>query len=283
MDLLCFFRHHRSASSWTKDILNTIAVAVGWRHEFVHGPEMFDHDLPGFLNWQQPDLITFTNAKQAYLADLPSFKGLHLVRDPRDILVSSYFSHRYSHPTDHWQALIDHRAQLQACSQAQGLMMEIDCRREQLTDMLTWSYDNPNIHELRMELLTKDPIPHFLQLFEFWGRLRKSTNEAQERRQVALNRLSWKYERRLNQRLPRWCSWRSDHVWPWLIEEVVNANDFYRKSGGRKVGQINELHHYRSGKPSGWKLYFSESLTKAFKEEYKDLLVKLGYETNAQW
>lgn len=283
MDLLCFFGHHRSASSWTKDVLNTVATAVGWRHTFVHDASMFEHDLPGYLKRHRPELITFTNAKQAYLADLPPYRGLHVVRDPRDVLVSSYFSHRYSHPTDHWQALIEHRAQLQACSEEQGLAMVIDCRREQFTDMLTWSYDNPHVQELQMESLTHDPLPHFLRLFECWGRLKESTNQSQERRLVALNRFLIKVERRLNRRLPRLPGARSHHVWPWLIEEVVAANDFYRKSGGRTVGQADKYHHYRSGAPGSWKPYFSQELTQTFKAEYNELLVKLGYERDAQW
>ncbi len=282
MSLLCFFAHHRSASSWANDILRTIAVAAGWRHQVVHNAAMFDHDLPAFIRRTKPDLLTFSNAQSCYLQDLPPFKGFHLIRDPRDVLVSAYFSHRNSHPTDQWPELVRHRAELRACSEAEGFMLELTCRGEQFEDMYNWPYNLPHICEMKMEEMVQSPTASFQGLFLFWDRLQESVNEKAERRRVALNRRLWWLERRLKQRLnlPRWSV---EKVWPWLIEEVVADHTFRQKSGGRMLGQTNASHHYRNGVAGDWQRHFSPALTRQFKREYNALLLKLGYEASEEW
>jgi hypothetical protein len=176
--------------------------------------------------------------------------------------------------------LVAHRAELRASSQAEGLILELACRREQFEDLLNWPYDQPHICEMKMEHLTQNPMVHFRNLFAFWGRLAESVDERQERRQTAVNKTLWRVERRLKQRLPRW---RAAKVWPWLIEEVVAANNFRHKSGGRAVGETDADHHYRSGTAGAWRPYFSPALTQQFKAEYNDVLLKLGYEASEEW
>lgn len=280
--MLCFFGHHRSASSWTNDILQAIAVALGWQHHVVHNAAMFNHDLRQFCAHEQPDLLTFSNAKWTYLVDLPPCMGLHLVRDPRDILVSSYFSHRNSHPTDQWPELLVHRAELRRVPEAEGLFLELGNRQEEFEDMMTWRYDAPFIYELKMELLTQQPAYYFTKIFSFWDRFQPATHITLERAQVACNRTLWRIEQRkfMKYKLPRW---RAESLWPWLQQEVLAANTFHLKSGGREIGQMNPNHHYRVGIAGSWRSYFTPELTRVFKKNHNDLLVMLGYETNADW
>jgi hypothetical protein len=282
MTLLCFWGHHRSASSWTNDGLRMIATACGWRHNVLHNAAMFGHDLRGFCQTARPDLITFSNAQWAYTAELPPFRGLHVIRDPRDILVSSYFAHRNSHPTTGWPALVSHRAALQALPQTDGLLLELECRREQFAEMATWHYDTDYVYELKMEEFTARPAHYYADLFRFWQRLAPSTNPKREALQVTLNRTVARIERRLGWR-PRLPRWRSEVTWPWFLQEVVEANQFQQKSGGRMAGEVDLDHHYRQGVHGGWRAYFFPELTARFKAEYADLLVRLGYETNAEW
>jgi hypothetical protein len=63
----------------------------------------------------------------------------------------------------------------------------------------------------------------------------------------------------------------------------VTANDFRKKSGGRIRGEQDVAHHYRAGIPGDWKNHFFPELTRRFKAEYGDVLIKLGYEKNADW
>ena len=127
--MYCFFAHHRCASSSTNDILRELARVLGWRHITVHTPDMYGDNLPEFCRTQHPDLLTFSNARWDHREGLPTFRRVHLIRDPRDVLVSSYYSHRESHSLEGWRELQPHRQALQSANKEQGLLLEIDLFR----------------------------------------------------------------------------------------------------------------------------------------------------------
>lgn len=64
---------------------------------------------------------------------------------------------------------------------------------------------------------------------------------------------------------------------------AIEVSSFKSKSKGRQLGDEDIYHHCRKGIPGDWKNYFNESLKKAFKSEYGDLLVKIGYEKDNSW
>jgi len=49
-------------------------------------------------------------------------------------------------------------------------------------------------------------------------------------------------------------------------------------SGGRKIGDIDNNHHYRSGRIGEWKEYFKDEHVDFFKKNYKNIFKKLKYE-----
>ncbi len=52
------------------------------------------------------DLLILSNATLSSLQKINFKRGFQIIRDPRDIAVSSYFSHLYSHSTRYWEELI---------------------------------------------------------------------------------------------------------------------------------------------------------------------------------
>jgi len=54
------------------------------------------------------------------------WRGIHLHRDPRDLLVSAYFSHKTSHPTTSLPGLADHRDALCSTDIESGLLLDMD-------------------------------------------------------------------------------------------------------------------------------------------------------------
>lgn len=112
---------------------------------------------------------------QKILHERKSQPGLHIIRDPRDIVLSSYHSHindeAYNgikgHPLTNWPELQAHRLKLQNVSLEEGLYMDMMFiespnwmtttlpyrKRVQppMIQILTWDYDNPYIETLRME------------------------------------------------------------------------------------------------------------------------------------
>lgn len=282
MRLLCFFGHHRSASSWTNDVLRQVCRKAGWDHRTVHNEAMVAGDLAGFCARVRPDLLTLSNARAGHLAALPPFRGLHLIRDPRDILVSSYFSHRNSHPTDRWPELVAHRAELRSLPQDEGLLLELGCRREQFEQMAAWTYDVPHILELKMEELTRAPLSGFLQIFNFWQRLGSDADSRSERGRETWNVCAHRLEERwrLGFQLPRR---KLQAVAPRVLEQVLSTTSFADKSGGRAPGQADEHHHYRKGVVGDWRHYFHPELKRRFKDSFDGLVVQLGYEEGRAW
>lgn len=284
--MYCFFAHHRSASSSTNDILRELARILGWRHCTLHNPAMFNNDLPRFCRDVQPDLLTLSNARVAYLQSLPDFRAVHLIRDPRDVLVSSYFSHRDSHPTEDWPELPAHRAQLQALDEEAGLLLEMDCRDAQFADLAAWRYDDPRILEWRMEDLVERTSAHFQELLVFWGYALTSAERTRlhcglSSLRARVNRLVAVLERRApGVRLPYW---RGDSVTAPTLSSVLAKHSYSGKTAGRQPGSPAANHHYRQGMSGDWRRHFTPEVTRQFRRRYGGLLRQLGYERGDNW
>ena len=173
------------------------------------------------------------------------YKGFHIVRDPRDVIVSGYFSHRYSHPVDSpWgkNYLIEHRKWLKSVPKNVGFNEEIK-RGYALNPMGKWNYNDPNILEIKFEELTQNPKEIFSKIFSH-----------------------------LEIRVAK------DH-----LASVIDEYSFKRLSGGRKKGEENVNSHFRKGVPGDWKNHFNQQHINLFHQKWGGLLIKLGYEPNYDW
>jgi hypothetical protein len=79
----------------------------------------------------------------------------------------------------------------------------------------------------------------------------------------------------------RWVRELMDHCDIRVPEESLKAIlarlSFEKLSGGRKQGEENPQHKYRSGKHGSWVKYFDEDVTRTFEEVTGDLPQRLGY------
>ena len=66
-------------------------------------------------------------------------------------------------------------------------------------------------------------------------------------------------------------------VQPEKLKAILARLSFERLSGGRKQGDENKHHKYRSGKHGDWMKYFDADVTRAFEEVTGDLPQILGY------
>jgi hypothetical protein len=262
---------------------------LGQHLEIVHGPADFDDhdDLGHFVNKRDVDVLAYTNANDVHARALPPMRGFHVVRDPRDVLVSAYFSHLHSHPTDNWPELVEHRDRLQSMSKEDGLMREMDFSEPAFDDMNTWDYDRSDVMELKLETLSPAPEAGFTKVFSFMNMLDRGQTDGMERTAktigMAVNR--WLYRGRhvlpSMQEAPRVDSWPT--LPPETLQTILEEKSFERMSGGREKGEEDVTDHFRKGVPGDWKNHFTEEHVSAFKDRYNDLLLKLGYEEDADW
>ncbi len=279
--LLAFFGHHKCASTWIHNIVDALCAEAGWRLDYLYGEHQFDRNLAAHVERKKLDWISYVNADARHLAGLPALRGFHVVRDPRDLVVSAYFSHLHSHPTHTWPELVPHREALIACDKTQGLLREIEFSSQFLAHMAGWDYGRPDVLELKQEQFTKDPYRGFLDIFRFLGVLDES--HYNKRRWLPyLTQSTVNITQRLAGgvqplRLPR------DSIPGERVLGVVYDNRFEKFSGGRGKGKENVKSHYRKGQGGDWINHFEDVHVRAFKERWNDLLLALGYETNADW
>ena len=108
-------------------------------------------------------------------AALPPFRGSHMIRDPRDLVVSGYFYHcKTKEPWVHvpreqyggWT----HQQHLLSLDKSAGLLAEIErCAGHDLRHMAHWDYSDDRFLELRYETVIADEETAFRRLFEHYG------------------------------------------------------------------------------------------------------------------
>jgi len=106
---------------------------------------------------------------------LPHFRGSHMIRDPRDVVVSGYLYHLRT--TEAWVRVprdayggLSYQEHLLRLDPHDGLMAEIErASKFGIADMVRWNYSDPRFFELRYEDLIGNEDSGFRQLFESYG------------------------------------------------------------------------------------------------------------------
>lgn len=275
-----YFGHHKGATTWTAQIVREACGYLGLAMSVLPNERVFDRDLQGHAKRHKIDFVCYVNADYDYVQAVQRpLRGFHVVRDPRDIAVSSYFSHLYSHPTTStWPALAEHRAKLQGLSKEEGLKLEILSSRWEFEHLYKWDYQRPDMLELQMEVLTQNPQPEYLRVFRFLGLLNdEPASQLADSVRLAVNRAA----QRSRGLLP--IRWQARGITPERLQQIVDANQFTKLAGGREPGQEDVKSHYRKGVAGDWRNHFNEEHIALFKENFNDLLIRLGYETGDSW
>ena len=284
-----YFGHHKCATGWISRILMEVCFRLGLSHDITHREEEFA-DVPTLNDHAErrnADVLLYTNAKIEHVRDLQFSAGFHVIRDPRDILVSAYFSHLHSHPTDEWPELVAHRNALKSLSKEEGLRREMDFSAEEFEDLHDWDYTRDDILELKLETLSPAPFEGFLEVMDFLDMLDDSYTEGVERTVksagLTVNRLLYKGRHVL----PSGNEAPTIRTWPSIPKEtlrsILEAKSFEKLSGGREKGNEDVTSHFRKGVPGDWVNHFTPALKREFKARFNDVLLETGYEEDADW
>jgi hypothetical protein len=169
-----------------------------------------------------------------------SYRTFFILRDPRDIVVSWYFSTRYSHPST--GLIPERRKKLENLSLSDGLKYSIDAieRSGLFWSQRSWihnSEDHGNVRVFRYEDFAHENRSFLKQLFDY-----------------------------LNIVIPE------DEFFA-----LYDQHRFERYSEGRTKGMEEPKSHYRKGMPGDWINYFDSATIVHFRKVTKDLLEVLGY------
>lgn len=274
-----YYGHHKSASSWVHTIVGHVCDETGMRCSYLANEGMFDGDLRAWVERDRSDFLCYVNADWEHVRHLPEHRGFHIVRDPRDILTSAYFSHLHSHKTDAWPELVDHRKRLEEVTKDEGLILEMDFNSDVFAEMDGWNYEQENVLELKMEEFTPDPLNGFLEVFRFLGFLDESHYSKKKQARWLVTSAANVLHRHGKLPLQR----PATSLPAERLLGIVHDNRFDTKAGGRKAGEEQTTSHYRKGVAGDWVNHFGPEHVEAFKERYNPLLLKLGYEREADW
>ncbi|HWA85401.1 MAG TPA: hypothetical protein VG710_04200 [Opitutus sp.] len=286
-----YFGHHKCASTWIQYLVHALCQPLALRHCTVPTPSSFGGNLPAYLETHPTDFLCYTNAEPARVAPLlDHMRAFHLIRDPRDMVVSAYFSHRKSHITEGWPELPAMRAELEACDLTTGLIRTID----HLADMPAggdrlpiwrnldeWTaVQHPHLLEVRFKDIVAAPYETFVRILDHLGLVERSRFGFKSQVKWLLNHSL----RLVSQRTgiaPHLAIARRLPVQVAL--KICYDNSFVRVSGGRHPGTADPQHHFRRGVPGDWRTYFDDDVVAHFKLRTGDLLIKQGYETDPGW
>ncbi|MGC4022149.1 MAG: sulfotransferase domain-containing protein [Cyclobacteriaceae bacterium] len=271
--LFCYFGHHKCASTWVISMAYDVCFALGLK---LYEKQIVLMDNPSsILEEHSTDFLVSQTSDYEKVKTLNNVRGFHIIRDPRDLIISGYFSHLHSHAIGKWIELKYHRDNLKKVNKDDGLFLEMEFDKYFIDHIATWNYNDPNILELKYEDVSYNPKKYFTLIFEFL----EIYGEEIEEKQLWIN----SYANRVFNRLSLDHRWKLDKMNERFVDHLIAKNHFQKLSNGRSHGEENPKSHYRNGLAGDWKNHFNEQHKKRFKDLFGDLLVRLGYEPNNDW
>lgn len=169
------------------------------------------------------------------------FKTFFILRDPRDIVVSWYFSAKYSHKPVY--PIPELRRNLDQLDMLEGLKYLIDAWNgfglfEAQRSWASNGGDEDNVKIFRFEDFSADNYLFLKALLDY-----------------------------LEIEIPQQ-----------EFEELYDRHKFSQIARGRQQGVEDTQSHFRKGVSGDWKNYFDDSVTAYFREVTGDLLQTLGYQ-----
>ena len=258
------FCYHKTGTVLLFNIFRQICVEFGWKFEQILGrcEEIpFDADVVLFCH----SLVDFGIINKPYL-------GIHVIRDPRDIIVSGYLYHkrcneewcitnldysnqiRYPIPfsqqykSKKWRKNYltslggkSYQQNLIELNETQGLLFEMrHCGMWTIKSMMDWDYRNPKVMEIKFEELMTNFDTTFKKIFEH---LNFSNYQTSKSLKIA-----------------------SQHDLNRMTEEQLKKNS-----------------HISSRKTTKWRKYFKDVHKKEFKKLFGNDLIQLCYEKSNEW
>ena len=227
--------HHKTGTAWMLQLFEGFCTALGER---LHGGPQ-DRLPPGTrVFFQSHSRFDFATLGRPY-------RGLHLIRDPRDVLISGARYHaRASEPWLHerrrrfwgltYQEAIRRRREI-----GDAVLFEMDhAGAHTIREMLAWDRDRPEFFEAKYEDLVEDrDLVLFRRLLLFLG-----------------------YDAAV---LP-------------TLEAIIRERSLFG-------GQVSDPAHVSDGRPRQWREVFDARLRRCFRARFGDALERLGYDPGEEW
>ena len=240
--LLTFYK---SGSQWVRDLL-THRLAAG-ENGFTNAAQSSDvthQEWPNMSAGQVCGPIYSATPSGWEQNRSASDKAIAVLRDPRDAIVSRYYSMAFSHVPN--TATEQRRARLLATTDENRMLFSICEQSGSCITMQSWSSTNYGMTDhlflTSYERLVENTAAELTAIYQF---------------------LDWNVS--------------EEHV-----SEIVSERSFERRSG-RNRGDENQFSHYRKGVPGDWRKHFTRMSGLALECVAPNLVHELGYEDDPSW
>jgi hypothetical protein len=236
--------HHKTGTVWMSTVFKSIARKLGANYiDFWMHYARLDRDLKTPFILLNHNSIFSRHAKQLRREDV---RILHLIRDPRDVLISA--THYHKKADEPWlrekgsggkDASYQQRLNSLSTLHEQYVFELENATGNTIEAMLDWQYGRPNCLEVRYEDLWSDrSLSQWRQIASYLGFDSAELEICQQ------------------------CFWEHS-----LFGKAPRAN----------------RRHARSGEVAQWKHEFTPELAQAFLDRFPDALQLLGYEDDDRW
>ena len=260
------FSYHKVGTKLLAKIFKEICWDSGWKFKNLAGTVK---KVPSDL-----DVVIFLHSQIDLTSIDKPFLGIHLRRDPRDVLVSGYLYHQRTdeawclntnfeingnikypqvpfsqeHRSEGWKRSylnnlggLSYQENLKKLGQKEGLLFEMERYADwTIREMASWNYGNSNILEVRFEDMMSNMHDVFQQILDFSG---LTDNQIQ------------------------------------IGMSIADREDISKKSDE----EIKRHAHISSKNTTKWKEYFDDDIKHMFLEKFGDVLIQLGYEKDNDW
>ena len=180
------------------------------------------------------------------LEKIRPYVGSHMIRDPRDMVISAYHYHKWT--KENWANIprqqyggLSYREYLNTLDRDDGLLEEINNSAGWIRHMAEWRFDDPRILELKYEDVLANERESFARLYAHYG-------------------------------------FREE-----AIETAVSLSMKYSIQAFSSRGGVGQGSHLRSGRSREWDTAFNQEHRRVFKEMFPGVPQLLGYESDDSW
>jgi hypothetical protein len=231
-EVLFVATHHKAMTTYFHAVLRGLSTALDIPFERVGNSDLPSRSAKLFLSMQ---------GKQD-LAALGPYRGVHVMRDPRDMIVSGYHYHKWTHET--WVHRLDdngesYQDKLNRLDKTTGLFLEIDHFIFYYRDTLeAWDMANPAMLEVSYEaLMGPGKRALYREIFAHLGFAAAELDLAQD------------------------------------LMKLFEAES----RTGKASGAVNQKSHVRSGKSGQWERELEPRHLAYIEQELGPVLRKFGY------